>query len=301
MALTAMAASKNPRKPQVALRKGATETGIIAELISLLETVTADGTITESEAAELRVWLDENRDSELPAIDFLRTTLEQVLADGRVTPEERRALHMAVERVLPLELRERAKGRRAAQELLAKAREREERAASRQRAAEEREKNRSVFSANFMVAGVAYEGRSKVVDRHLRTGQTVFLARDPGNPHDGKAIEVRVAEGYQVGFVPRDDASQMAPLLDAGHKQVARCTKILNGRRAPIPVVQANLYRPDATIEGAISVPPRSILPTPPTSGPSSDVPATPASGSGCASNLAVALLFAFLIALSAC
>jgi hypothetical protein len=61
-----MAASKNPRKPQVALRKGSSETGIIAELISLLETVTADGTTTESEAAELRAWLDENRHSDLP-------------------------------------------------------------------------------------------------------------------------------------------------------------------------------------------------------------------------------------------
>lgn len=270
------------------LRKGATEAGIIAELITLLETVTADGTITDSEAAELRAWLDANRDSDLPAIDFLRTTLEQILLDGRVTAEERRALHIAVERVLPSELREKARGRRVASQLLNKAREREEKAALRAQEAEEREKNRSMYSANFMAAGVAYERRSEVVDRHLRSGQTVFLARDPGNPHDENAIEIRVQGGFQIGFVPREYAREMAPLLDAGHKQAAYCTKILKGRRVLIPVIEVDLYRADAIIAGAVSnsdVPARSSLPKSATS------------GCGCAVGLVAGVLLVFLIA----
>lgn len=242
------------------MRKQATESGIAAELLTLLETVTADGTITEHEALEIRRWLEDNRDSCLPAIDFLRTTIEQILADGKVTVEERKALHRAVERVMPPELRERAKGRREAAELVEKAREREERTARRAQELEERDRNRAAHSANFMVAGVAYEGRAKVVDRHLEPGDTVFLARDPGNAYDSNAIEARLRQGYQIGYVPREDAREMAPLLDRGYKQTAYCTKILDGRRAPIPVVQVHLYRPDADVPAAIGqteVPPR--------------------------------------------
>ena len=51
----------------------------------------------------------------------------------------------------------------------------------------------------------------------------------------------------QIGFVPERDAVQMAPLLDAGHPYIAFVTKILTGGRSPIPVVQADLYRTDAT------------------------------------------------------
>jgi len=208
-----MPEQEKPAKRQVALRRGATESGTAAELLMLLETVTADGTISDAEAGELQAWLEANRDSDLRAIDFLRTTLEQVLADGRITAEERKALHKAVERVLPMELREKAKGRRVATELLEKAKEREEKAAARARATEERERNRPVHSANFMVAGVVYEGRSETVDKYLRSGQNVFLRRDPGNQYDSNAIEIRLREGYQIGYVPREDAREMAPLL----------------------------------------------------------------------------------------
>ena len=182
---------------------------MIAELLMLLETITADGTITESEAGELHAWLDQNRDAELPAIDFLRTMLDQILADGKITPEERKALHKAVERVLPAELREKARGRRVAGELLEKTREREEKAAKRACETEEREKRRPIYSANFMVAGVAYECRAQVVDSHLKSGQTVFLARDPGNQYDPNAIEIRLRQGYVVGYVPREDAMEI--------------------------------------------------------------------------------------------
>ena len=284
-----MAESKNRTKRQVALRKGATETGIVAELISFLERIALDGQITDSEADELRIWLQDNRDSNLPAIDFLRTTLDRVLADGKITAEERKALQMAVERVLPSELREKAKGRRVANELLERAQTREAQVTSRAREAAERVKKRSVYSANFMVAGVLHDGRADIVDR-LRTGQTVFLARDPSNPHDENAIEIRVEDGHQIGYVPREYAREMAPLLDAGHKQAAYCKKILTGRRALIPVVQANLYRADAPIVGAIS---------------NSAVPARSASramaksGSGCVVALAVVTLFVIVVGLT--
>ncbi len=279
-------------KRHVALRKRATETGIIAELLTLLETVTEDGRITDEEAAQLRRWLDLNCDSDLPAIDFLRTVLNQILADGKVTPEERKALHSAVERVLPIELREKAKGRRRANELLQKVKEREERAARRALQAEEWEKNHSVYSLNFMVRGVLYEGRAEVVDRHLQPGQTVFLAHDPLNPHDANAVEVLVRQGYQIGFVPREDAEAVASLLDAGYQHAAHCTKILRGRKAPIPVVQAHFYRGDATVDGAVrsgQVPARARFQAP------------ESSGSGCLIGAVVGLIFILFMALISC
>ncbi|MCC7174091.1 MAG: hypothetical protein IT159_02760 [Bryobacterales bacterium] len=230
----------------------------------LLETVTADGTISESEVNELRAWLDQNCDADLPAIEMLRTMLGQILADGKVTPEERKALHKAVERVLPPELREKARGQRVASELLEKAHAREEKAAKRAQDLEKRERNRPIYSANFMVAGVTYEGRARIVDSYLKPGEAVFLARDPGNQFDPNAIEIRLPQGYVIGYVPREYASEMAPLLDGGCKQLAYCTKILAGQRAPIPVVQSGLYQLGSSVPGKTDdsgVPPRQGAP----------------------------------------
>jgi HIRAN domain-containing protein len=247
-----MEGQPKPEKRQVVLRAGATEPGIAAELLMLLETVTADGHISDTEAVELRDWLDLNRESNLPSIEFLRTTLFHILADGRVTTEERKALHLAVERVLPVELRQSVKAKRQATELVEKAQQREERTAERNRTAEERERNRRIDSANFMVAGVSHEGRASIVDRFLRVGQTVYLVREPSNQFDPNAIEIRLASGHQIGHVPRGFAVGLAPVLDAGCKQMAYCTKILEGRIAPIPVVQADLYPIDASVRGAV-------------------------------------------------
>jgi hypothetical protein len=247
-----MEESENPTKRQVALRKGAAETGIMGELIPLLEAVTAHGRITDSEAARLRVWLEANRDAGLPAIDFLRTTLERTAIDGTISAEERKSLYKAVERVLPPELRDKAKSRRLAAKLQEKADEREKKAALRARASEERERNRRVYSANFMVAGTSYEGRSELIETDLRPGQALYLVRDPHNKHDKNAVEICLANGRGIGYVPREDAREMAPFLDKGFTHAANCTKILTGGTRPIPVVQVDLYRADATIPNAM-------------------------------------------------
>jgi hypothetical protein len=57
----------------------------------------------------------------------------------------------------------------------------------------------------------------------------------------------------------------MAPLLDSGYKQLAYCSKILDGKRTPIPVVQLDIFQAGSTVGGAITsdhVPPR--VPPPP-------------------------------------
>ena len=48
-----------PGRRQVSLRSNATQGGVAAELVNLLETVTADGKITNDEVAALQTWLDD--------------------------------------------------------------------------------------------------------------------------------------------------------------------------------------------------------------------------------------------------
>ncbi len=49
----------------------------------------------------------------------------------------------------------------------------------------------------------------------LVRGDEVVLERDPSNEYDPNAIRV-IANGHWIGFVPRDTARDLAPLLDEG-------------------------------------------------------------------------------------
>ena len=238
------------RQPRLSFTRTHTESGVVAELLTLLETVTADGTITDSEANEIAAWLEANREaSSIPGIEFLRTTVREILSDGKVTSEERTALYKAVEKVLPLEARRVVRERRTALDALGKAHARTEREEERQRAREERERNSPVIGVNFMVAGVLYENRANAVEHFAAKGQRVFLVREPQNPHDSNAILVRLEKGYDIGYVPRAEAAALAKFLDLGFPHSATITKILQGRRAPIPVVDADIYGKDAAVE----------------------------------------------------
>lgn len=240
------------RKPRLSLTKTQIRAGVGAELLALCQSVTADGVLTDGEIAELNAWLDAHRASDLPAIAFLVATLERILADGKVTPGERRELYGAVETVLPPEARQAAAGRRRAVEAEESARARHGREAQEQTERDGRERRAPLCSVNFVVAGVHYEGRGEVIGEYAEEGERVFLARDPHNRFSPNAIEVRLRNGMQIGFVPEDYAPEVAPLLDGGCPHAALITKILRGGRVPIPVVQAYVYRADAGVEGLV-------------------------------------------------
>jgi hypothetical protein len=239
-----------PRHPRLSFTRKHTDSGIVAELLTLLETVTADGTISEAEAREIGAWLEENGgESSIPGIEFLRTTVREILADGRVTEAERVALYKAVEKVLPPEARRDARERRTAIESLEKARTREKEREQKRQISEARERDRSILRLNFMVRGILYEGRAGIVERFASQSQLVFLVREPDNPKDPNAVRVRLETGHDIGYVPREDAPAVPKLLDLGFPYRARITKILRGRRAPIPVVEADIYGKDASVE----------------------------------------------------
>jgi hypothetical protein len=50
----------------------------------------------------------------------------------------------------------------------------------------------------------------------LVVGDTVKFEREPDNPHDANAILVLGDDDCELGYVPREDARDIAPLLDGG-------------------------------------------------------------------------------------
>ena len=56
-------------------------------------------------------------------------------------------------------------------------------------------------------------------------GSSVELVREPDNPHDANAIAVKSGKDT-LGYIAAGEASELAPLLDAGDKPVARIHEI---------------------------------------------------------------------------
>ncbi|MEO5631502.1 MAG: ribonuclease H-like domain-containing protein, partial [Nitrospiraceae bacterium] len=117
----------------------ATEDG--AELLSLCQTVTADGALSDEEVQSLRDWLRSNSSSDLTAISFLFQVVEKIVADGIVTSDERHELFLAVERVLPQDVREMSRTARRAREQAGKEQKKLEAEQAKRMKREERERD----------------------------------------------------------------------------------------------------------------------------------------------------------------
>jgi hypothetical protein len=239
-------AAKRTRTPRRSLTKKQLQTEIGIELLSLCQTATADGKLAEQELADLRQWLRDNQTAPLPAIAYLNTVINKVIADGQITRDECRDIHLAIEAVLPMEIRLPARARRQTAELA------DYEAARELRHTSDRNNLAQSYpvieNADFMVAGVRYEGRAMIVAKFVREGDAVALVRDRNNSFSPNAIEVRIESGHTIGFVPEIDACVLAPLLDQGSKYEAWVKKILGYGRVPFPVVVAELYVADAAL-----------------------------------------------------
>ena len=74
-------------------------------------------------------------------------------------------------------------------------------------------------AAGLRVAGVAGAARhhaAALASDAAAPGAPLALRRDPGNEHDPNAIAVDTADALQLGWVPRELAAELAPLIDAG-------------------------------------------------------------------------------------
>src|SRR6266446_9006255 len=231
---------------RISITKLQRRTAAAVELIALCQTITADGRLADDEIVAFKQWLTDNEHVDLPAKDFLALTVTKILSDGTVTDEERDDLYAAIETALPLDVRADVRARRRAGQDADREQRRIERNAAHAAAREARMRDTPLETWDFMVAGSLYEGRPAVIERYARIGDPVYLARDPANRFSANAIEIRLPNGMQIGFVPETDARDMAPELDSGCPHRAYLKKILAGRRAPIPVVVASLYHPEA-------------------------------------------------------
>jgi hypothetical protein len=234
--------------PRVSLTKRQLETEAGSELLGICQEIIDDGALSDAEIARLRDWLRVNEGADLPARDHLFALVEQVLRDGKISDEERRELYKAIETILPADLRPLAKLKRTDREASEKEEQKTAREADRERAREEKQRNRPIDGFNFMVAGVRHEGRQSVIDRFVDVGDPVHLRRDRKNRHSRHAVEVRTRQGYHIGFVPEGEARELAPLLDKSCLYQANIVKILGRTGAPIPVVDVDVYSQDATL-----------------------------------------------------
>lgn len=239
-----------PKQKRISITKSQSQSVAAVELIALCQTVTEDGSLSAEEVKGLERWLKDNRDTDLPAIAFLSEAVQRILADGKVTDAERRALHEAIEAVLPTDLRRSVKKARQERQRLDKAQAKLERELNREQARALQEQNSPHADFDFMVAGVHAEGREKVVERYAKAGDPVDVAREPANRFSRHAVQVLLTNGEQIGYVPEEDARELAPLLDAGMPYTAEIKKILTGGRVPRPVVVLDVYHKDAQVPG---------------------------------------------------
>jgi len=240
-------------KRRVSITKAQRQTAAGADLISLCQTVTEDGSLSDDEVAALRQWLTHYENADLPARELLFQTIERIVADGKVTPEERIELYQTLETVLPPDVRDLVRNKRKMAEKQESELRRAEREAARALEKEVRRRNTPLESYDFMVAGSKYEGRPEVISRHARAGDAVILARDPSNRFSRNAIEVRLKNAMQIGFVPEEEAVDMARLLDSRHPYEAHIKKVLTGGRWPVPVVVAKVHPKDWEGPGSVS------------------------------------------------
>jgi hypothetical protein len=78
------------------------------------------------------------------------------------------------------------------------------------------------------VAGVTFDNRPRVVER-LVVGERLRLYREPANHYDPNAICVQTITGEQVGYIPKELAARLAPVMDAQGGTVAAIVECLTG------------------------------------------------------------------------
>jgi hypothetical protein len=201
--------------------------------------------------------------------------LDVILKDGIVTDDELALLHDAVLRVLPVDLRSIATFRRRERKaaLREEARQRKEDEKNRQR--EDRERNAPLARADFMVAGATIGSERRKACASCSEGEPVLLVREPSNPHDSNAIQVRTDSGRMLGYVPREEAEFYAELMDDGAKQSFSIKKVIETSSGRIiPVVYGAFYRPEADEVSARQPVGVVLIPSPAALSPLWDTPA---------------------------
>lgn len=78
------------------------------------------------------------------------------------------------------------------------------------------------------LAGFQYHAGTAVWDE-LRVGDELRLVREPGNPHDARAVRVEW-KGVQLGYLPRAENAAVAEAMDRGERVTARIAALVEHR-----------------------------------------------------------------------
>jgi hypothetical protein len=73
------------------------------------------------------------------------------------------------------------------------------------------------------------ESKTQNILRKTHPGEVVQFVRDARNTHDPNAIRIHNASGAFLGWIAREDAADLAPLLDAGEHCVVRVHQLRGG------------------------------------------------------------------------
>lgn len=254
--------SSSPAPRRVTLTKAQRSTPAGVELVALLKELSDDGVVTRDEIARLRAWLEVDRRVDFAACPFLYEVIETIAGDGAITEDELDIVAAAIERVLPPEIRkhaaEKRKQLRVARREALKAARQLERAA----ALEARERARPLHRGDFIVAGAGRSAERREACEGLQIGERVVLEREPDNRHDANAILILNAAADELGYVPREYAAEMAPLLDAGGWVEATVKKVIEARGGyTLPIIISTMYRQG--VEGPAPAPAISVVSAP--------------------------------------
>ena len=241
---------------QVTLSKADRDTPVGRELITLLVELSDDGNVSRDEMTRLRSWLEIDHGVDFPCLAFLHETIEHISSDGEVTEDELDRLALAIERVLPRDVRMEAIAKR--RQVRTEQREKRRQSLAAQQAAAratreaERMRAKVLHRADFPVRGAfRFEERREACQR-LEEDDSVRLEREPDNAHDSNAILVLSEDDSELGYVPREEARAMARLLDQGAEAEARVRRLWETPNGEVvPIVAAKIRRGDA--EASIS------------------------------------------------
>jgi hypothetical protein len=234
--------TRAPRRVTLTKIERATPAGI--ELIALLTELSDDGVVTRDELARLRAWLEVDRGVDFAACPFLYEVIDTITGDGEITEDELDTLASAIERVLPPEIRKHAAEKRKQQRVARRDALKAARQAERAATLEARERVRPIHRGDFIVAGAGRSAERRTACEGLQVGERVVLEREPDNHHDANAILILDTAGDELGYVPREDAAVMAPLLDAGGWVEATVKKVIEARSGhTLPIIVSTMYR----------------------------------------------------------
>ena len=218
-----------PTNTPAAARQQTTEACL--ELLAVYDTVAENGRLLPSEAAALGDWLAAYSDSGFLPHDQLGNLVRRALGVGVITDSDRVAIRTAIDRLLPLDVREVTR-------------------TGRTKGSTRGGHDVPIDSYRFLVSATREDVRATHIARYAFDGDEVILVRESGNPHSRSAVLVRLVTGFDIGYVPELDARSMAPHLDENLPYSASVKRIVRGGRAPIPIITADFYRADSRVEG---------------------------------------------------